>query len=344
MLDGLRRLCNGGNPHQPTPGARDHRYSCFLPDLAGFTAYRREETNAGHHIAERWIMRENRFTNKKKSTMPFTLAHPVASIPLKKHLGDYGALSALFIGAIVPDFVYMLPPEFVYYYRLESHSLMGLIKVCLPMGVLFYYFYHLLMAPVIVSAFPERLRRKLPAHLSLGQCPPLKNAHAIIISLIIGSATHILWDAFTHERHFPQYIALLRTPIMSLDGYPIMPFRVIQHLSTIFGSLLMLWWIWRWFRTAPVIQHNPWLPQPIVRYTAMALIMIVPAVVGLYFIYHNTPNKGVLFGLHDIQHGIKFGIVSGGAALITTTSALGVLYQWLLFRNPVRQHSTVSLQ
>ena len=39
----------GGSPHQPHPGARICRYRCFLPDLAGFTAYRREGTGADHH-------------------------------------------------------------------------------------------------------------------------------------------------------------------------------------------------------------------------------------------------------------------------------------------------------
>lgn len=263
--------------------------------------------------------------------MPFTLAHPVASIPLKKYLGDYGALSALFIGAIVPDFVYMMPPEFVYYYRLESHTLMGLIKVCLPLGIGFFYLYHLLMAPVIVSAFPEILGRKLPRHLSLGQCPPLTNAHAIIVSILIGAATHVIWDAFTHERHMPQYIELLRTPLATLDGYPIMPFRVLQHLGTVIGTPLLLWWIWKWFRTAPDIQTKVWLPKPTVRFLALFLLVLIPALVGMLFIYQNTPNKGVLFGLHDIQLGIKSGIVAGGAALIVTSSLLGIVYQWLLY-------------
>ena len=336
----LRRVCNGGNPHQPALGARDHRYSCSLPGLAGLTVYRREETNADHHIAERWIMRENHLTNKKKYTMPFTLAHPVASLPLKKYLGDYGALSALFIGAIIPDFVYMLPPEFVYYYRLESHTLMGLIKVCLPMGIGFFYLYHLLMAPVIVSAFPSMLARKLPRHLSLGQCPPSNNSHAIIVSLLIGAATHIILDAFTHERHFPQYIELLRTPLATLDGYPIMPFRVLQHLGTVFGSLLMMWWIWRWFRSAPDIQSKVWLPTPTARFASLCLLMLIPALVGMFFIYNNTPNKGVLFGLHDIQLGLKYGIVAGGAALIVTAGILGVFYQWLLYRSGIRRGLT----
>jgi len=271
--------------------------------------------------------------------MPFTLSHPVAAIPLKKYLGDYGGLSALFIGAMIPDFVYMLPPEFVYYYRLESHTLMGLIKVCLPMGIGFFYLYHLLMAPVIVSTFPHQLRRKLPSHLSLGKCPPLNNSHAIIVSILIGAATHIMWDAFTHERFVPQHIEWLRTPIAHIDSYAIMPFRVLQHVSTVLGLILLLWWVWRWYLRAEEVQGKGWTPSSSIRYTSLFLLTLIPSLIGLYAIYHNTPNQGVLFGLHDIQHGLKFGIVSGAAGLIVTSSVLGVLYQWLLYRR-----RTTSLQ
>ena len=40
--------------YQPDFGTRICHYRCFLPDLAGFTTYRREETNTHYHnVAER---------------------------------------------------------------------------------------------------------------------------------------------------------------------------------------------------------------------------------------------------------------------------------------------------
>ena len=264
--------------------------------------------------------------------MPFTLAHPVAAIPLKKYLGRYGGLSALYIGAMSPDFVYMLPSDFVYHYRLTSHSLMGLFKVCLPMGILFFYLYHWLMAPVIVSVFPDFLKRKLPQHLCLGQCPPMDNAHAIIFSILIGATTHIVWDAFTHSDGVPLYIEALRTPLMTLDNWDIMPFRVLQHLGTILGLMLLLWWIWRWFCNAESAESIAWEPSPRIRQSILFILVSVPMISALYFAYTNTPDSDVLFGLHDLQLGLKFGIVSGGITLIITSAILGIFYQWLLYR------------
>lgn len=282
-------------------------------------------------------MRENRRTHKQKSNMPFTLSHPVVAIPLKKYLGDFGGLSALFIGAMIPDFVYMLPPEFVYYYRLESHSFMGLFKVCLPMGIGFFYLYHLLMAPVLVSLFPAPLRHKLPPHLSLGLCPPINNAHAVIMSILIGAATHIIWDWLTHEGGIPQYITLLQQPVAVVDGYPIMSYRIFQHLSTVLGLMLLMWWIWRWYRETTKAHQVAWQPGPTLRYAALFLLVLVPGLVWLIVIYYSMPESDVLFGLHSLQLGFKQGLVAAAATLIVTTSVLGLVYQWLLYRSQVRR-------
>src|SRR5476651_1653353 len=40
---------SGGNQYQPNFGARICYYRCFLPDLAGFTTYRRETTDTSYH-------------------------------------------------------------------------------------------------------------------------------------------------------------------------------------------------------------------------------------------------------------------------------------------------------
>jgi hypothetical protein len=282
-------------------------------------------------------MRENPPTNKKNYTMPFTLSHPVISIPLRRYLGDFGILSALFIGAMAPDFVYMLPPEFVYYYRLESHSLMGLLTVCLPLGVGFFYLYHLLMAPVITSAFPKALKHRLPEHLLLGRCPPSKNAHAVIVSILIGAATHIVLDAFTHENALTDYLTWFSTPLLTLDDWEIMPFRVVQHVGTVVGLVFIGWWIYRWYSETLPVENIVWQPSSTVRIGALLLIIVIPGIAGMFYTYKNMPSSDVLFGLHSLQHGIKFGIVGGGAVFIITSAVVGFFYQWLLYRD---QNST----
>ena len=160
----------------------------------------------------------------------------------------------------------------------------------------------------------------------------MNNGHTIILSILVGAATHILWDAFTHDDGIPLYIEFLRTPLATIDNWEIMPFRVLQHLGTVLGLMLLLWWIWRWFHTTKPAESVVWQPDPTVRYFTLFLLILVPTIVGLYFAYTNTPNNPVLYGLHDLQLGLKFGIVSGAVALSITSSVLGILYQWLLFK------------
>ena len=45
----------GGDPDPPHPGARSHCCRCSLPGLTGFTAFRREGTERGHHKKD-WLI------------------------------------------------------------------------------------------------------------------------------------------------------------------------------------------------------------------------------------------------------------------------------------------------
>jgi len=46
-----RGFDEGGGPNQPHPGTRVHCCGCSLPGLTGFTVFRCEGTDSGHHNA-----------------------------------------------------------------------------------------------------------------------------------------------------------------------------------------------------------------------------------------------------------------------------------------------------
>jgi hypothetical protein len=157
------------------------------------------------------------------------------------------------------------------------------------------------------------------------------------MSILIGAATHIIWDWLTHEGGIPQYITLLQQPVAVVDGYPIMSYRIFQHLSTVLGLMLLMWWIWRWYRETTKAHQVAWQPGPTLRYAALFLLVLVPGLVWLIVIYYSMPESDVLFGLHSLQLGFKQGLVAAAATLIVTTSVLGLVYQWLLYRSQVRR-------
>jgi hypothetical protein len=67
----------------------------------------------------------------------------------------------------------------------------------------------------------------------------------IIISILIGAASHILWDSFTHlHGQFVEVIPLLSRRI-DMGKFEIPVFKILQHLSTILGGVIILFAFWK---------------------------------------------------------------------------------------------------
>lgn len=267
--------------------------------------------------------------------MPFTVSHTVAVIPLIKYLGKFGALSALIIGSMTPDFSYLTP--YLVHQRMESHSLLGVYLFAIPMGLTIYFLYHLLMAPVIVSVLPKKLQTHLHPDLFSGRLPNIP-AYTLIFSLVLGALTHVTWDYFTHYYGAPRHLEFLATPLTSIDGYDIMPYRVLQHFSTVFGMCLLSFWIWVWYSkkknsavTTPL--HDKWIAPSHLKLTSAIILLSVPAFIGVLNGIMHMPETNVLNGLYSKQEFLRYAIVAWAKAFIITTSLLGLLYQYRIYQD-----------
>jgi membrane-bound metal-dependent hydrolase YbcI (DUF457 family) len=177
--------------------------------------------------------------------VPFTFAHPAAAVPLLRPLARYGVLSALVIGSMTPDFSYFLPFRIS---RSQSHSIAGLFWFCVPAGLIAYVAFHWLLARPLVDLLPARLRVRLLPVIDAHVDAPWR---AVIVSLFVGAATHIAWDAFTHAgAPLVRVSRALRFHLVTISGYPLSVYTVLQHLSTALGFALIALWIWRWARSA----------------------------------------------------------------------------------------------
>ncbi len=266
--------------------------------------------------------------------MPFTVSHAVAVIPLYKYLGKFGALSALIIGSMTPDFAYMTP--YLVHQRMDSHSLVGIYLYAIPMGLTVYFLYHLLMAPVLVSILPKFIQKHLHADLFVGRLPNIPS-YTLVLSLVIGALTHITWDFFTHQSGIPQYIAWMDVPLTTLDNYDIMPYRVLQHFSTIFGLSLLLFWIWQWIsrkKHINQIQQSHWQAPKNLKRFSLVILFVLPLIFGIINgLRHLTSKSDVLYGLYDAQIFLRFGIVGAAAVFIISCALLGLIYQFQIRRN-----------
>lgn len=212
--------------------------------------------------------------------MPFTFAHPAAAIPLLRPLGRYGVLSALVIGSVTPDLAYLLPFRALH---AESHTLVGVVWFCLPIGLLSYAIFHVLLKGPLLGLLPMFIYSRLGAYAERFQSLPSASWGSVVASLFFGAITHLGWDAFTHQgapavNLFP----VLQSLLFSIGTYPVHLFKLLQHTSTALGLFLVASWSWQWLAKAPVNErHLPVMLSPSIRYFVIVAIVLTSALAGL---------------------------------------------------------------
>jgi hypothetical protein len=121
--------------------------------------------------------------------LPIPLAHPAAILTLRRWWPRYLDFPALFIGSVTPDLATCID-DWEYF----SHTLAGSFVFCLPVGLFTYWIWRRVRTP-LVSTFPNPHRDVL-----LPFCAGLPNApRTVVVSLLLASWIHIIWDLFTHD-------------------------------------------------------------------------------------------------------------------------------------------------
>ncbi len=185
--------------------------------------------------------------------MPFTLAHPAAVLPLKRWCPRFLSFSALVVGSITPDVGYCF-----WRYNLDSlsHRFVGSFIFCLPVGVVMMTAIYFLRKPA-VNLLPARQRQVfLPlCQKSLGS--PL----VILISLLLGAWTHLVWDSFTHAHGWVvAHVPALQIPLASVRGHNLAVCHLLWYASSFVGVAWLCFDYERWHHardtTAPGVSRN----------------------------------------------------------------------------------------
>lgn len=246
--------------------------------------------------------------------MPFTFAHPAAALPLLRPLGRYGSLSALVIGSIAPDLAFVVPIDVT---REQTHGLAGLLLFCLPAGGAAYLLFHLLLKVPLLALFPQRLRQKLAIPAARPRAP----WSAVLMSLLSGAATHLVWDSFTHPgTAVVDALPALQVLLVSVSGYDMFGYKVLQHASSVVGMMLLALWLGRWIKTAPP-GHEPWPAlAPVVRWVWLAAIIAGPLLLAIWIGAHRSGPIGDLAGLRTFAAAFIFTLLPALAAAMTVYS------------------------
>lgn len=170
--------------------------------------------------------------------MPFTFSHPALILPLKLISKKYLSLTGLIIGSLVPDFEYFLRMKIESKY---SHDILGVLWFDLPLALILSFVYHNIVKDDFIDNSPRFIKNRLQSTISLNWNKYLfKNYLIVIISIIIGAYSHLLWDSFTHPTGYFVTIFPLLQENINFNIYSIPLFKILQHLSTFFGGVICL--------------------------------------------------------------------------------------------------------
>jgi len=265
--------------------------------------------------------------------MPFTLAHGAAALPFRRlHL----VFSGLLVGTFAPDFEYFLrfSPDDRF-----GHTLLGTFVLTLPLALLVLWLFHTFVKLPVARLLPDAIQRRLTNHLDEFSFRGVARFALIVGSILLGIATHLAWDSFTHPnawlyRHWPILSQLFHVPIVGAIPF----YKVFQHVSTIIGiGVLSIWVVFRYRATEPSC-HAPSNPASPVRKMATGGCIVTVALVGAF-----------------IRAAAAVGIPSGHPAekqfvglLVVTAIALVwwqlVAYGVFTSRNPSSAHGSQKIE
>ena len=169
--------------------------------------------------------------------MPFTFAHPAIILPLNYLSKKWVSLTGLVIGSLTPDFEYFLRMKIESYY---SHTLLGILYFDLPLAILLTFIYHNFVKTELFKNLPQELNlRFVNAEKLNWNTYFTENWKIVIVSIIIGIASHISWDGFTHENGFFVNIFSELKNEIQIFGKGIKVYKILQHLSTLIGAVVI---------------------------------------------------------------------------------------------------------
>ena len=175
--------------------------------------------------------------------MPFTVSHAAAALPLRRLNLVW---SAFLVGSMAPDFPYVVGTTD---YRSLGHQFPGVIEFTLPASIFALWLFHTAIKRPAVRLLPIGVQQRLRDHLGDFQFGGPGRFAAILFSIVLGIATHLVWDAFTHPFTWPwrRWVWMqmeVKVPVVGLRPM----YMVLQYASTVIGLVALAIWVLLWYR------------------------------------------------------------------------------------------------
>jgi len=173
--------------------------------------------------------------------MPFTFSHPAIVLPATYLPKKYYSLSGLIVGSMTPDFEYFIRMRDFSRY---SHTWPGVFWFDIPLGLLIIFIFHNVVRNTLIRHLPFFLNVRFSVFEKFDWNKYFqKNILIVLISLVVGIVSHLVWDSFTHHgEYFADMIPLLS------DKHNILNHNVggaflFQYISSVVGLIIMFIYI-----------------------------------------------------------------------------------------------------
>ncbi|GAA4923921.1 DUF4184 family protein [Streptomyces coeruleoprunus] len=192
--------------------------------------------------------------------MPFTLSHAAAVLPgIRRSGAARGPLvaSALVMGSFSPDMTYfadsVIPGAMAF--GEVTHGLWGVFTVDVAVTAVLVAVWLMVREPLL-ALLPERRRGRLYTVLRgrpwQGRSP-VALAAWFYVSAVIGAATHVVWDLFTHpDRWGTRVLPVLSEQFAGLPGY-----LYAQYGGSALALVVLAWFGYGALRRVPADAPGP---------------------------------------------------------------------------------------
>lgn len=207
-------------------------------------------------------------------------------------------MSALVMGCFAPDFpnLLSLSPDKSY-----GHTFPGMFLLDLPLAFVALWLFHTLIKKPMLTFLPDGFRRRLRTSVTSFSFWPSKRLSLIILSILVGTATHLVWDAFTHNTSwiYQNWTFLRRSIELPVTGEMQM-YKLLEYGSSAFGLVVVAVWVWNWYRTTKPSAYPVAPPfDGARRRTFMATLPALAILGGVLRAYH---AHGIYRGIRPLVH------------------------------------------
>ncbi|MGA2190374.1 MAG: DUF4184 family protein [Steroidobacteraceae bacterium] len=221
--------------------------------------------------------------------MPFTISHVAVVLPFARPLARWRLLSAAIIGSMVPDFGLLLPWRPA---RIETHSALGLLTFCLPLGLATFWIFQLLIKTPVTEILPNAAYARWRKFAAPAEFRSLTQWLLAACGIEAGAVTHLVLDAFTHEgARGVRMIPVLDDPLVDIAGHHVIGARFLQDVSSLIGLGLVLVFVAYGLRPGRRADGVPARKlRPLERLAWIMAYLVMALVLAVLFLFIRRPH------------------------------------------------------